>query len=423
MLLDAAGHGGTTASEGALSMGFQRNTRIDDRARASSPEQPLPQRRRMRRDGRLLAPRVALAIVTLAVCARTTAGSAIGAAASGPSVDEWGRPVASGGPGNLPTLTQSSGGLATIDAGNYADVLVLSNGTVWGWGVTSMTLTQVPGVTNVVQRPVDGNGSFTAIEQPGTDSSCPLSSTIVHWGRNHAPTVVTQLNCMYVVQLAEAATHTFALTSNGSVYVWGGQGAALGMDPAVKSEKIPTLNTALTALTSGTSAGVVLTTGMTSGGMLVNGQAWSWGDNQYGQCGCGSTAAVITSPTPVDQGSTVYTSIDQGGNLTTDGHELAIDTSGDVWAWGDNARGQLGIGTEVNSNVPVAVIGLPADIVDVRAGGMHSLALDSAGNVWAWGANQYGQVGNGTTTDALLPDEVLSGVSQISAGSFHSIAA
>jgi alpha-tubulin suppressor-like RCC1 family protein len=54
---------------------------------------------------------------------------------------------------------------------------------------------------------------------------------------------------------------------------------------------------------------------------------------------------------------------------------------------------------------------------------MHSLALDSEGNVWAWGANQYGQVGNGTTLDALLPDEVLSGVSQISAGSFHSIAA
>jgi alpha-tubulin suppressor-like RCC1 family protein len=338
-------------------------------------------------------------------------------------VDEWGRPVAAGGPGTLPTLTQSASTLATIDAGNYADVLVLTNGTVWGWGITSMTLTQVPGVTNVVQRPVDGNGSFTAIEQPGTDPGCPLSSTVVHWTRHHAPSIVTQLNCLNVVQLAEAATHTFALTSGGSIYVWGGQGPALGMTPAVKSEKIPTLNPALTALTGGTSAGVVLTTGMTSGGILVNGLAWSWGDNQYGQCGCGSTAAVVTSPTPVDQGSTRYTWIDQGGDLTTDGHELAIDTTGDVWAWGDNARGQLGIGTEVNSNVPVAVVGLPADILDVRAGGMHSLALDSAGNVWAWGANQYGQVGNGTTSDALLPGEVLSGVSQISAGSFHSIAA
>jgi alpha-tubulin suppressor-like RCC1 family protein len=197
-----------------------------------------------------------------------------------------------------------------------------------------------------------------------------------------------------------------ALTSTGEVYVWGGEGEALGLSPAVKTEKNPTLNLALTALTNGMSSGVIITTGMTSGGILVNGHAWSWGDNQYGQCGCGSTAAVITSPTPVSQGSTLYTSIDQGGNLTNDGHELALTAAGAVSAWGDNARGQLGIGTQVNSNIPVLVTGLPSNIVDVRA----------------WGDNQYGQVGNGTTTNVLLPIEVLSGVTQISAGSFHSIA-
>ncbi len=369
-----------------------------------------------------VAVRGALTGVLLVVCLATISVLPINAAATGPSVYEWGRPVATGGPGNLPTVTQSSSTLATIDAGNYADVLVLSNGTVWGWGVTSMTLTQVPGVTNVVQRPVDGNGTFTAIEQPGTDSACPTSSTVVHWGKKHAPSVVTQLNCLNVVQLAEAATHTLALTSTGTVYVWGGQGEALGLSPAVKTETNPTLNPALTALTNGTSSGVIITTGMTSGGILVNGHAWSWGDNQYGQCGCGSTAAVITSPTPVSQGSTLYTSIDQGGNLTNDGHELALTAAGAVWAWGDNARGQLGIGTQVNSNIPVLVTGLPSSIVDVRAGGEHSLALDGAGNVWAWGDNQYGQVGNGTTTNVLLPVEVRSGVTQISAGSFHSIA-
>ena len=93
-----------------------------------------------------------------------------------------------------------------------------------------------------------------------------------------------------------------------------------------------------------------------------------------------------------------------------------------MWAWGDNAHGQLGIGTKVNSNIPVAVTGLPTGIIDVRAGGEHALALDAAGNVWAWGDNQYGQVGNGTTTDVLLPLNVLAGVTQISAGSFHSLA-
>ncbi len=367
--------------------------------------------------------RGSMGCAALAVCLGTIGGFPMNAGASGPSVYEWGRPVAPGGPGKLPAVDQTSSTLVTIDAGNFGDVLVVSDGTVWSWGITSMTLTQVPGVTKVVQRPVDGNGTFTAIEQPGADAACPTSTTVVHWGKQQAPAVVNQLNCQNVVQVAEAAGHTFALTSTGQVYVWGGGGDALGLGSGVTSEKNPTLNPTLTALTHGTSSGVVITTGMTMGGILVNGLAWSWGNNQYGQCGCGSTAAQIASPTPVNQGATRYTWIDQGGNLTNDGHELALDGTGAVWAWGDNAGGQLGIGSRTNSNVPVAVTGLPAGIVDVRAGGQHSLALDNAGNVWAWGANQYGQVGNGTTTNVLLPVKVLSGVTQISAGSFHSLAA
>lgn len=366
-------------------------------------------------------PPVALAVMTLTVCVAAIAGLPINALASGPSIYEWGRPVATGGPGTLPAAVQSSATLTSIDAGNFGDVLVLSNGTVWGWGGASMTLTQVPGVISVVQRPVDGNGTFTAIEQPGTDPACPTSSTVVHWGKG-APGVITQLNCLNVVQLAAAAGHTFALTSNGSVYAWGGGQDVLGFGPGVVSEKNPTLNPTLTALTNGTSAGVVITTGMNAAGILVNGRAWSWGDNRFGECGCGSTAAQIPSPTPVVQGTTLYTSIDLGGNLTGDGHELAMTGSGVVWAWGDNAHGQLGIGTQVNSNIPVLVTGLPAGLIDVRAGGEHSMALDSAGNVWAWGDNQYGQVGNGTTANVLLPVKVLTGITQISAGSFHSLA-
>ncbi|MGA8521611.1 MAG: hypothetical protein WB807_00960, partial [Candidatus Dormiibacterota bacterium] len=244
----------------------------------------------------------ALAAALLAVCLGTIAGLPINAAASGPSVQEWGKPVATGGPGTLPALVQTSATLTSIDAGNFGDVLVLSNGTVWGWGGASMTLTQVPGVINVVQRPVDGNGTFTAIEQPGTDTACPTSSTVVHWGKG-APEVVTQLNCLNVVQLAAAAGHTFALTSNGSVYAWGGGQDVLGFGTSVISEKNPTLNPTLTALTGGTSAGVVITTGMGSAGILVNGQAWSWGDNRFGECGCGSTAAQIPVPTKVSQGT------------------------------------------------------------------------------------------------------------------------
>jgi alpha-tubulin suppressor-like RCC1 family protein len=343
------------------------------------------------------------------------------------SIYEWGKPVASGGPGLSPTVVQTPND-TSIDAGNYTDVYVDTTNNVWGWGGSSMTPTQVLGVKNVIQRPVDGNGSFAAIEQPGTDSACPTSSSVIGWSTNKAAKVIPQLNCLNVVMLAKAAAHTYALTANGNVYVWGGgNDNILGLGPTINSEKNPTLVPAVTALTGGTSTNVEITTGMNYGGLLVNGQAFSWGENQYGQCGCGSTAAVIESPMPVQQNGTVFTWIDQGGNLLTDGHELALDTNNNVWAWGDNNGGQLGIGTKVNSNVPVEVpFSLPegTHITTVEAGGEHSLALDSSGNVWAWGYNQYGEVGNGTTQNVLSPIEVLTGknISMISAGSYHSIA-
>lgn len=64
-----------------------------------------------------------------------------------------------------------------------------------------------------------------------------------------------------------------------------------------------------------------------------------------------------------------------------------------AWAWGSNNRGQLGTGTIAYSNVPEQVQGLPPDIVSLAAGGSHVLALDGSGQVWAWGNNDSGQLG------------------------------
>jgi alpha-tubulin suppressor-like RCC1 family protein len=106
-------------------------------------------------------------------------------------------------------------------------------------------------------------------------------------------------------------------------------------------------------------------------------------------------------------------------------HTCALDADGQVWCWGDNQFGQLGIGNFTGSPVPVLVTGLPAAAVDITTGFAHTCAVTTAGAAWCWGRalpGSYG-VGDGTTTTRNAPVEVMaSGAQSISAGSIHTCA-
>ncbi|MEN6327872.1 MAG: fibronectin type III domain-containing protein [Syntrophomonas sp.] len=103
-------------------------------------------------------------------------------------------------------------------------------------------------------------------------------------------------------------------------------------------------------------------------------------------------------------------------------HTLMVDGDGNVWAWGQNEYGQLGIGNNTEQLIPVKINGL-SNIIAVAAGDNHSLALDSSGNVWAWGKNNLYQLGNGGTTNSNIPVKIISScIEAISAAADHSIA-
>jgi alpha-tubulin suppressor-like RCC1 family protein len=86
-------------------------------------------------------------------------------------------------------------------------------------------------------------------------------------------------------------------------------------------------------------------------------------------------------------------------------HSLALLSDSSVWAWGSNANGQLGDGTNTNRSTAVAVTGLPA-IASISAGSLHSLAVGLDGSVWAWGRNAARQLGDGTTTNSTSPVQI-----------------
>ncbi|MFD1953876.1 fibronectin type III domain-containing protein [Paenibacillus thailandensis] len=104
-------------------------------------------------------------------------------------------------------------------------------------------------------------------------------------------------------------------------------------------------------------------------------------------------------------------------------HTLALNQNGTVWAWGSNEYGQLGDGSTTNRSTPVQVQGL-SSATAIALGDNHSLAIKSDGTVWAWGSNGYGQLGDGSIIERHTPVQVegLSSVIDIAANFGHSLA-
>ena len=136
--------------------------------------------------------------------------------------------------------------------------------------------------------------------------------------------------------------------------------------------------------------------------LRANGQVYSWGKNNLGQMGDGSTGADVLAP----RASTVaigegFTSVAAGGDFT-----VALRRDGVMYAWGNNGTGSLGNDSNVNSPSPVQVIG--DGFTAVSVGGLHVLALSRDGTLWAWGYNGEGQVGDQSTTNRWKPKQITS---------------
>jgi alpha-tubulin suppressor-like RCC1 family protein len=134
-------------------------------------------------------------------------------------------------------------------------------------------------------------------------------------------------------------------------------------------------------------------------GIKSDGTAWAWGNNFVGQLGNGTT---VNSNSPVQMGNeSNWTQISVGNS-----HNIALKNDGTLWAWGANNYGQLGDGTTINKLVPTK-IGTDSDWKFIAASLLGcNLAIKTNGTLWAWGLNQYGQLGDGTTINRHTPTQI-----------------
>jgi alpha-tubulin suppressor-like RCC1 family protein len=236
-----------------------------------------------------------------------------------------------------------------------------------------------------------------------------------------------------VTAILGGARVTIALKSDGTVWTWGLSDCVLGTGDCGKLGDGTRNNRSIPVQVRGPgNVGYLTSIKAIMGGehdnyaLDINGKLWAWGGNFTGQLGDGT---YTNSVVPVQVALTSVTSLGGRGY-----HNLAVKSDGTVWAWGWNSRGQLGHDTSASpcpnslhgtcSNLPVQVNGI-ANPLAVTGGGFFSLALMPDHTLMAWGANERGELGDGTYTDRPAPvpvSSVLTNVIQVSGGWFHAVA-
>ena len=231
------------------------------------------------------------------------------------------------------------------------------------------------------------------------------------------------------VQISAGSSHSLALGNDGNAYAWGYNGAGqlgngmtgFGSTTPVQVKKPAgaPANFNYVQVSAGYQYSLFITSTEYGYSLALgnDGNAYAWGYNNYGQLGNGTTTQ-RTTPVQVKKPAGAPANFNYVQVSAGCSYSLAVGSDGYAYAWGHDNYGQLGNNTTSDDNANPAPVHVrdpssPADASrglktsQVRAGSSHSLALGSDGNAYAWGYNKYNQLGDGTTNDSKVPVPVL----------------
>ncbi len=321
-----------------------------------------------------------------------------------------------------PISMGGAGHYVAVAAGEYFGVALDDAGGVWQWG------------RNDAGQSGDGGSQQLAqlVQVPKLEHLLGVSLTAKSGGVLKSDGTVWTLSgdavpgLSGIVAVAIGSAHSAALKSDGAVWTWGAnESGQLGNGSSTFS--------ATPVAVSGAAGAVAVDVGLDHTLMLKNdGSVWSWGGNNNHQLGDGTKVSrsipILSTVAPeavgIGSGYGYSVAIKPDGTVARWGlngtvvmpglsgivgvsagnnHALAVKSDGTVWGWGDNTYGQLGIGNAGGYYTSgVQVPGL-SGIVEVAAGAMHSVARRNDGQVFAWGQNRKGALGDGSFTSRLSP--------------------
>jgi len=305
----------------------------------------------------------------------------------------------------------------TVVAGQSHTCAIKRDDSLWCWGSNSFGQLGDgnAGDTVTLVDPTEVQpGTKWSNAALGSDHTCGVrdDSTVYCWGKNNSGqlglgnftddgsfTVPTEVSGHEDWILVEAGSaKTLGLKDDRTVWEWGLKSGGSSTVEVNRPQQVGSASDweSLSAHGGGHACG--LRTGNT---------LWCWGsDNQYGQMGTGILLG-NTSPVQETTLNSDWLSVDAGHFST-----CAIDSANSLWCWGYNNNGNLGTGESgplTNKSQPTAVLPDRTDWSTVTTGVSHTCGLTFDGELWCWGGNSFGQLGVGTASNSpsLMPVQVL----------------
>ena len=308
-----------------------------------------------------------------------------------------------------------------IAAGGNTSAALLPDGTVWMWGaalngMSSGTVpVRVPGLTGITQIAVSQNGGDLFAVGPGGSVLAFGHNTDGQLGNgsradDFSPAPVPGLTG--ITQVSAGAYDTLAVRSDGTVWAWGSNLYGELGDGTMTDRLTPKQVRGLSGITQ-VSAGTYYTLAVRSDGTV-----WAWGLNGNGELNGSANKTVQLTPEQVPGLSGIT-------QVATDGfHTLALRSDGTVWSWGTNDHGEIGDGTTKASSSPEP-LSLSA-VTQIAVGSETSAAIRSDGTLLTWGDDNTGELDLGTVRWSVNPTPSpaigLTWVSQVAFGEGYGLA-
>ena len=305
----------------------------------------------------------------------------------------------------------------------------ISNGKIFEWGYNDTGQLGDNSLTNrCTPISIGGNNKTFCAISSGRRNILGLEKNGQLWGwgynlfgqlgnntTNNKCTPVSILGAKKTfVAIAAGYSNTGSIDKNGQVWCWGNNNnGQLGNNTT--DDKCTPISIQGVKKTF-----CVITVGLaTTASIDKNGQMWCWGYNIYGQLGNNSTVSRCTPISILGAKKTFC----QVKSVTS--NFISLDKNGQIWGWGRNDYGQLGDNSIQDKCTPVSIQGTKRTFCKIDAGSTHTLAIDKTGRIWTWGSNTYGELGNNSTTLKCTPVSILGSnktFCNIAGGYYYSLA-